>query len=344
MRYLALAGALVGCGSSTPDGGDTGYGPPVELSTPDLTDVDLATLWQDAFRTVLAVDARPAWSAHVDTLERAVPGCPDFYYGVPQVENAEFPEMAEGMAWSDHCSTQGERRFAGYTFWQNSADLDGSIGSLEGLSSTGSRALFTDGLVSEGEVVFSELDGTIQDSFLRVQTDSTDEWAYNSRVDGTLTGSAPQVHGIPAGGLRADLVLSYRGGDVNTLDDARGNVFFFEHRIGDRFDSIAIDLTHAAPANNASDCPDEPYGYISLRDENAFWYDLVFQPRYGVDDTGFTNEPYTECDGCGIIYVRGLDQGIDVCPDLSFLWDGATLTPPAIDDFLLSSRDLPEGG
>lgn len=343
MRALALL-LLAGCAGGASDGDDTGYDPPVVLATPDLSGVDLVTLWEDAFRELIRVDARAPWASHVDTLERAVPGCPDFYYGVPDVENGEFPEMGEGMSWADHCVTQGDRRFAGYTFWQNSADMEGTVVSLEGLSTTGSRALFTDGLVSEGDLVFSELDGTIRDSFLRVQTESTDEWTYNSLVDATITGSAAQSHGMPEGGLRADLVLSYRGGDVQTLDDARGNVFFFERRLGDRFDSIAIDLTHAAPSNNASDCPDEPYGYISLRDENAFWYDLVFQPRYGMDDTGFDNQPYTACDGCGRIYVRGLDQGIDVCPDLSFLWDGNTLTPPAIDEFLLSSRDIPQGG
>ncbi|TNE87636.1 MAG: hypothetical protein EP330_17700 [Deltaproteobacteria bacterium] len=340
--FLALLVACNGLGGGSDE--DTGYAPPVELATPDLTGVDLDTLWTEAFRTVLAVDARAAWSAHKDALGLVTPGCPDLYYGVPPVEDDGLPDMADGMAWADHCTTAGDRTFAGHTFWQNAASTLGSTAAPEGLTTTGTRSLFTDGIVSEGDTVVSELDGEIRDSLLRIQTESGDEWTYNSLVDATVTGTAAASHGMPAGGLRADLVLSYRGGDVRTLEDARGNVFFFEHRIGDRFDSIAIDLTHAAPSNNANDCPDEPLGYISVRDENAFWYDLVFQPRYGAGDEGYENLPYTECDGCGNIYVRGLDQGIEVCPDLSFLWDGSTLNAPVVEDYLLSTRDFPQGG
>lgn len=344
MRHASLLLILAGCGVF--GGGnseDTGYDPPVVLATPDLTDLDLEGTWTEAFRTATAVDARAAWSAHKDGLELVTPGCPDLYYGVPDLENDELPDDAEGMAWADHCSTAGDRTFAGYTFWNNSASIVGSAAAPEGLVTTGSRALFTDGLVSEGDNVFSELDGEISDSLLRLQYTEAEEWTYNSRVDATVTGSALAAHGVPAGGFRADLVLSYRGGDVKTLDDARGNIYFFEHRLAERFDSIAIDLTHASPANNGNACPDEPLGYISLRDENAFWYDLVFQPRYGTEDTGYDNQPYTECDGCGMVYVRGIAQGIEVCPDLSFLWDGETLAPPVADDFVLSTRDLDQG-
>jgi hypothetical protein len=340
MRSLTLLLVLSGCGLGSGSGDDTGYAPPVQLAVPDVSSLDLESTWTDALKLALTIDARSAWDAHKDGLELVTPGCPDLFYGTPDLDNDEIPDDVDGMAWADHCSTPGARTFAGYTFWQNAASVEGSVAALEGLTTTGNRNLYTNGLIAEGDAVISELDGTIGDSFLRIQTDSTERWTYNSRVDGTITGSASETHGTPAGGLRADLVLSYTGGDTKTLDDARGNIYFFEHRIADRFDSIAMDLAHAAPGNNANDCTEEPLGHISLRDENAFWYDLVFQPRYGTDDSGYTNEPYTECDGCGMIYIRGLEQGIEVCPDFSFLWDGNTLTTPAVEDFLLSSRDF----
>lgn len=334
---------LSGCGLiGGSDDQDTGYAPPVELAVPDLAGLDLASTWTDALKLALTIDARAAWAGHVTTLDMVTPGCPDLYFGTPDLENDELPDE-DGMAWADHCTTAGERSFGGYTFWQNEASVLGSVAALEGLTTMGNRNLATDGLVAEGDVVISELDGDISDSFLRIETTDSLRWTYNSRVDATVTGSAPTTHGVPAGGYRADLVLSYTGGDTKTLDDARGNIYLFEHRIADRFDSIAMDLADAAPSNNANDCPEEPLGFISLRDENAFWYDLVFQPRYGTDDSGYTNQPYTECDGCGMIYIRGLEQGIEVCPDFSFLWDGSTLSTPTVDDFLLSSRDF-QGG
>ena len=79
-----------------------------------------------------------------------------------------------------------------------------------------------------------------------------------------------------------------------------------------------------------------------MRDENAFWFDVVFQPRFDDDatDDPYDNFSYGPCDGCGTLYVRGLEQtDIEVCPDFSFLWSGA-LTHPEADDYALSMRDI----
>ena len=87
-------------------------------------------------------------------------------------------------------------------------------------------------------------------------------------------------------------------------------------------------------------CALEPKGYLSIRDENAFWHDLVFQPRYEDDiDDGYDDDPYTACDGCGTLFVRGLEQPIIVCPDLDLF---SQLSPPAVEDYVLSVRDLLE--
>ena len=134
---FALLAACAGGGA----GGDTGYGPPVELATPDLSALDLDETWNEAFRALLAVDARAPWASHVDGLDRVTPGCPDLYYGVPPVNTDEIDEEAEGMSWSDYCLTPGNRLFAGYAFWQNAASATGSLTAPSGLSSSGSRAL-----------------------------------------------------------------------------------------------------------------------------------------------------------------------------------------------------------
>ena len=85
----------------------------------------------------------------------------------------------------------------------------------------------------------------------------------------------------------------------------------------------------------------EPRGWIGLRTEDAYWFDIVLQPRFDDDPTAdpYDNADYSPCDGCGTLYVRGLEQtDITVCPDLSFLWNGG-LTHPAPTDFALSIRD-----
>ena len=132
------------------------------------------------------------------------------------------------------------------------------------------------------------------------------------------------------------------GGDEATIE-LRGNIYYFDYRIAGRFDSVTVNLLWGAPDSLGPDeCAAEPRGWIGVRDENAFWYDLVFQPRYDDDPNAepYQDGDYGPCDGCGTLYVRGLQQdGIEVCPDFSFLWDG-TLTHPDPTDFALSLRDI----
>jgi len=138
-----------------------------------------------------------------------------------------------------------------------------------------------------------------------------------------------------------DLIRRAPGGIDQGLE-ATGNVYFVERRIQDRFDSIGADLEIIGPeAAGPDDCALEPQGWIAIRDEDAYWYDLVFSPRFDGDpnDPDYPNEPYSECDGCGTLYVRGLEQdGIEVCLNLDFLWDGM-LAPPELQEFAFTLRD-----
>ena len=155
-------------------------------------------------------------------------------------------------------------------------------------------------------------------------------------MDATVTGTLPFPDG-PAGGWRTDLNLSWTSGDQDTLT-ANGNVYFFDHLIAGRFDSVNMDLTLQGPTGASPEaCTAEPIGFISLRDPDAFWYDLVFDPLES--DGEYDNEPYAGCDGCGTLYIRGVKQEAPVCLDLSWVWSGA-LTPPAAADYALGLRGL----
>lgn len=128
--------------------------------------------------------------------------------------------------------------------------------------------------------------------------------------------------------------------------EPRGNIFLFDSKLAGRFDSVEIDLAFAGPGAAApTECADEPRGWIGLRDENAYWYDVVFQPRYDEDvtGTGTTNPPYGACDGCGAIYIRGVEQVEalgEVCLDFDFVFSESPVTPPATADYVLPLHSL----
>ena len=58
-----------------------------------------------------------------------------------------------------------------------------------------------------------------------------------------------------------------------------------------------------------------------------------------VTDTGYPNDPYSACDGCGTLYVRGLEQpALEVCMSFDFLWQGL-VQPPPVADFVFTLRE-----
>jgi len=70
-----------------------------------------------------------------------------------------------------------------------------------------------------------------------------------------------------------------------------------------------------------SECALEPYGTISVRDNQGNWYDVVFDgPAYW---GGWAFKPY--CDGCGMAYFRGEEIGPS-CIDFSSWLDWEQIT------------------
>ncbi len=340
-RPIALALAVFAIGCAPEEEEPVTSEPPQELVQPDLEGIDVPAAFEQAVRTAVATDLRAPFAAHAASMSLLHPGCPDLYAGPPDPDMDEIDIDARGVSWSDHCSTGGGREFGGFVYWDGSMTLQGDPTTVEGRTSTASRELIADGVIAEGDDVLFEFDGTGSDSVLRVDADGFNRFVYNSLMEGTVTGSMVSEQG-QIGDLRTDMYLAYTGGDADTLE-ARGNVFFFDHRIQEKFDSIHLDIAFASPTSTEpGGCDQEPLGFVSLRDSNAFWYDLVFQPRYDEDatDEDYENDPYVGCDGCGVMYVRGLEQPDQVCIDLSFLWDGGTLIPPDVEDYALSMREV----
>lgn len=304
-------------------------GRPVDpLYLPDVSDVDLPAAYADAFALALTVRAGTAWAGHVAALDLRAPGCPDLWAGAPG--DALDLDEDDGVSWADHCAA-GTIDFGGAVWWESAVAIDGDPNDAEGATTEASRRLVGDAVVGQAGDARFELDGDVSDAFARTLAPGYDHWTWSSLVQATVTGA--DVSSDTPGGYRADLYLSVEGGDAARLE-ARGNLYLFEDRVAERFDSVAADLTYLG-VGGPNDCTLEPYGWISVRDTNAYWYDLVFLP--GDSETVDTGAD-PACDGCGTLYVRGVESG-EVCVDLSAAWDGR-LEPPGVEDYVLSIHGI----
>jgi hypothetical protein len=316
-----------------------------ELELPDITGLDIEKSFEDALALALTVTARTPFNSLANSFDRFQTGCPDVWAGVPPEEFADLDvdmDDAEGLTWSDHCENPDGGYFNGHGYWDGQIAVQGNPNTPEGITIEADRELIGDGVIGDLSGVFFEFDGEASDSLYTVEADGYNRWIYSSLVTGTVTGRDPFPEGSLAPvGWRTDLYLFKTGGDEDSLE-ARGNVYLFTGRMNERFDSMAMDINVIGQLGaGPDDCTQEPLGWIGLRDENAVWYDLIFLPRSEDDITGipYPNDPLSECDGCGTLYIRGVESG-EYCPDFSFLFDG-TLEPPPVEEFVSSLRDLP---
>lgn len=328
---------LFACGADG-DSGPVDVGDPAPvLEVPDLTDLDLEAAYPAALTLALQGTVSPVWAGHVASMDLARAGCPDLYAGPPADEDAEVDEE-EGVSWYDHCTTDGGLFFSGWAWWDAAIEVADEVDGQPGQAVQASRTLVADGVIGDDVSDLYAFDGEAEDALTQETADGYDAWTWSSVVTGSVGGSLVMDGTDTPDGWRADLSLYATGPAPQTLTLV-GNLYAYNPVLQERFDSVSVDLTWTDTASSDA-CALEPVGYLSVRDEDAFWYDLVFQPLEdeSMSDSGYADDPYAACDGCGTLYVRGIEQGT-VCPDLSFLWAGA-ITPPTVDDFVLSLHDL----
>lgn len=325
-RVLVCAVLLAGCPSEE-EVPIVANGP----ALPELSDVDLPAAFAEGIEAVFAADLRGAWAGHRASLDAARPGCPDFWVGEQDVN------------WQDACTTGAGVVWSGELGWNAALSIEGEADSAVGITSIGSRLLEGAALVADESGERFGFSGVGVDSVYASAAPGYVQWRYQSSVSGRVRGS-DAVPGTGRGGMLLDLDLAYSGGAVSELT-ARGDLHTPDARIAGLFDSVSLDVELAGPgAALPDDCVEEPKGWIGLRDENAYWYDLVLQPRFTDDATGdpWPNEPYSRCEGCGMLYVRGVPTE-EVCVDFAALFDGR-LQPPDVEDYVLPVRGVMDGG
>ncbi|MEC7986482.1 MAG: hypothetical protein VX278_15050 [Myxococcota bacterium] len=328
---------LLSCTTDTDGVTVEDYVPPVELSLPSLDGIDVESAFTEAISRVGKVQLNPAWNGNKESLALKRPTCPDVYVGAPEfLDNA----VDDSLIWDDFCSTGTGLRFGGHTLWKGTLEQNGDPTTQTGLTINGTRQMEAQASVAIANDVIYEFKGTGSDALYRVQAPGYERWTYSAEINGSISGSQSTGENE---GFRTDMYIYASGGDSETLD-ARGNVFWFDYRIQDRFDSAAMDiyLVNGSSAG-PDDCPLEPKGWIGLRDENAFWYDLVFMPQDSNDDAGYEDEDRSVCDGCGTLYLRGLETENygEICPDFSTIWTDNLIILPDAEDFVLTLQQLP---
>jgi len=339
---LFLLVLTTACSKDAEDSGVDLGAPAEELVLPDMDGIDLPSAYSEAVRLSNGVNLDLAWRANLQTLELRHEGCPDLYVGAPAEGDFEADEDYDGVSWNDYCATPGGLYYGGYVYWLSNLTGEGDPKTAEGRTLQGSRQMEASAIVGDNSSVMFEFKGSGSDSMYLAEAKGYTRWVYSSLVEATVTGAAVSAaEGTSGdGGWRTDLYVYATGGDADVLE-LRGNVFFFEPRIQDRFDSIAMELTFAGPNGAAPDaCTAEPTGWIGLRDANAYWYDLVFQPT-SVEEGASPDTEYSACDGCGTLYIRGVEtvEYGEVCVDFSWLWSEGTVDLPDPEDFITTYRE-----
>jgi len=328
---ISLFVLLYGCEEKVDTVTVEAYVPPEDLELPSLDGIDIGAAFTEAITMVGKVQLNPAWQGNREALSYKRPTCPDLYVG----ENDDMDMPADAVVWQDFCNTGTGLSYSGFTAWTGRLERSGDIESEVGEIINGTRQMSGQAVVSvNGETIY-EFKGVGEDSLYRVQSPTYDRWTYATTINGMIRGT--ESTGLNSG-FRSDLYIYATGGDTRSLE-SRGNVFWTSHRIQDRFDSAAMDIYLLDPSSaGPDDCALEPKGWIGIRDERAYWYDLVFMPMDAEDDAGYEDDDRSVCDGCGTLYLRGtetIDYG-QVCPDFSSIWTETLIDLPQAEDFIFT--------
>lgn len=333
---------------------------PSPMPPSDTRTLDMGAAVEEALRIGGITTLTAAWAGHVGSLDLGAPAgdCPQIWVGpLPDdVVDVDMDEDEPGLSWLSNCETRvadGENTFSGFTHWTTTM--------VEGES--GARTLVADAEVTDknGKVLFG-FDGEADDS-LDLATGT-----YTSNLDGEVVGTLSDAEGgfrtgggfeaswSPSGTLRMfGTVTAFDGfgpPDNRTIVESPEIAGLAGWVSGmPRFTSVRFDLEFMP------ECTAEPVGYVGIRGNEGFWFDVYFLPIADLEaeptaqSTAFPYEQIDNiaCDGIGTLFARNIDlRSMDLEDDgwsreLSPDFAGviASLPVPTLDDYVYTLRDLP---
>lgn len=270
-----------------------------DSATPAFTAEEVGGFVDAALASVWTVSAAPVFPAYHAAMEAADTSCPNYY------------DYNGSQYWYDDCTAESGAAFNGYAFDYVYADysydgyvLDGEA--IYGVGSTtdadgatlqfgGSATFYTtapEGLAEDDPDYFLQVSNQIQGGFTYDGESAAGTWLGDGQAPDLVT----YTYWVPS----YDGRYAYADGAV-TVDGGQPVVF----------ETLAL-----YSANLRPDCPDEPYGGVSVRDDAGEWYDVVYQGPEQWD----TEVDADLCDSCGEVYFHGQDLG-KACSDFGTFTD-----------------------
>lgn len=346
-------------GCSFDDGQGSQIGSLKESSVPqppaDLEELDIAQAVRDAMRIGGIATLASAWTAHVASLDEGEQDCPRTWLGAPPerfVDINNGNDALDGLSWFDNCNTPLGTSFEGFSYWEHDVDMG---------QGEGARSIVMDAQVRAP-------DGTLLLDFDGEAADELRGNAYASTMTARVLRGALLGFGS---GLRGELDASWTAGGMELegavhLEDGFGppdmrmpslsaspeltNVTNWVQGMP-RYTSVRFDLDFDG------DCALEPRGYVGVRGNEGFWFDVYFLPKYDpVEDLSRASSfPFEaidnlDCDGIGTLFVRNLDlrQVERISPEWSreiqidFASIISAMPTPDLAGFTFSLQDLPQ--
>lgn len=305
---LALS-LLLGCPSPADTAEDTGKSVEAvpyiyeedDPAEPSLSADEVSVLLDEALAKVWLVNAQPLFPAYHAAMDAAEDGCPNYY----DYEGSEY--------WYDDCSSDAGAAFSGYAFDVVYVDYPYGDAVLNGEALYGVGSVTTpegDTLAFGGSATFYTVTPNLPeddpDYYINGNNQVQGGFSYDGDVgEGTwlANGEAPDLVTVSYYLPPYDGRYAYVDGAVSAADGT----------------PIVFDGLYLYSDNLVPECPNEPYGGMSVRDADGEWYDVIFHgpAEYGdaVDEA--------LCDGCGDVYFHGQQIG-SACGDFATLndWEG----------------------
>ena len=294
-RLLPLV-ALLGC-TAEPEPAEplaydaTDYVVPDDTTAePAMALSDIETALSDVLPMLPELSSSPALDAYLAAMEGAEEDCPTWYI------------EAEGSYWYDYCYTEAGDAYEGYVYEATLYDYADpyNVGWVWDIHEVAASAtVLSGGHFFSGSGSLSMTTGTGPDGASGLST----------YVGGTFTWDGPEADDTwMADGVRPSLYM-WQG----TFPIISAHDIYLEGSItglGGTADTVALTEVYIASRSAGWPCAEEPQGTISLRGDEGYWYDVIF-------------DPYEVCDGCGEVWFRG-DRLGEACVDLSdwVAWEG----------------------
>jgi hypothetical protein len=329
----------------------------------DFKDLDMSAVVQEALALGGLTTLSAAWTGHMATLDSAPDSCPAIWLGpLPEdLVDIDMDDEQPGMSWLANCVTDpGNLTFSGFTHWSTEIveDVSGGrtlVADAEVTDSSGAVLFAFDGEASDGLDLTSGqyssvLNGEITGSLVGLGADG---FGSGLRTGGEFEASWNQAD---ASGLRLfGTVTAFDGfGPPDERDPATSpeleNVPGWSQGMP-RFTSVRYDLQFT------EDCAEEPVGFIGIRGNEGFWFDVYFLPIYDPEEDTFQSKafPYEEidnvsCDGIGTLFARNVnlkeadaedaEWSREMRPD--FAASISALQTPSIEDYIYTLRQVTE--